>query len=138
MFRFGAMAWLGVLLVAAGGCESSSQQIRIRLEAYEPADRIRAIREATQAGHDDLIPALVDRLDDDDAAVRFYAVLALEELTGTRLGYSYSAPPQQRRRGVQLWRDFVEQRALAVREVSTSGLATEAKGNGPPHSDAPQ
>ena len=55
------------------------------------------------------VPALVDRLEDEDEAVRFYAILALERLTGTRLGYDYGAPEMERRAGVDRWRRSVVQ-----------------------------
>ncbi len=46
----------------APGMADKSQCIRHRLEEYDPADRIRAIRDTVDLGDESLIPALVDRL----------------------------------------------------------------------------
>jgi hypothetical protein len=54
---------------------------------------------------------LVARLDDDDDAVRFFAILALERMTGTRMGYSYHTRADQRLRAVQTWRRYLQQEA---------------------------
>lgn len=52
---------------------------------------------------------LVARLEDDDDAVRFFAILALDRMTGTRLGYSYHGPLDQRTRAVQAWHRYLAQ-----------------------------
>lgn len=53
------------------------------------------------------VPILVDRLEDEDPAVRFYAILALERLTGTRLGFRFEAPVHERRSAVERWRRYL-------------------------------
>jgi hypothetical protein len=45
-------------------------------------------------------------LEDEDEAVRFYAILALEKLTGTRRGYRYGDPVDLRRRAIERWRMY--------------------------------
>jgi hypothetical protein len=61
-----------------------------------------------------LLPALVNRLDDDDVAVRLYTIVALEKMTGQRLGYEYAAGRGERQEAVAQWRRYIEQRALAI------------------------
>ena len=128
--RLRLLAWTTPVLAIAlcGACAPSSDELRVRLESYDPAARIRAI--ATVAEHQlvELIPALVDRLDDEDPAVRFSAILALEDLTGTRLGYSYAAPRPQRRAATDAWRRYVADRAEA--EQSQAPTAEGSSGRG--------
>lgn len=117
-----------------------------RLESRDPGQRIASIvdltNRATQtslASMDrsqaaDLIPRLVDRLEDEDEGVRFYAILGLEKLTGTRLGYRYGDSADQRRTAVNRWRAFVagaaEQGApTSVRAEETD--SPDAQGDGP-------
>jgi hypothetical protein len=100
------------------GCTAKDASPARRLEAREASDRILAIIELTERTRaapsehrsehrQPVIPLLVDRLDDEDEGVRFYAILALEKLTGTRLGYDYRAPARERRVEVRRWREHV-------------------------------
>lgn len=86
------------------GCARPPFEYPAALNAERPNDRVAAIRHATEIRDRSAIPLLVDRLEDEDEAVRFYAILALERLTGTRMGYEYHAPEAQRLRAVQRWR----------------------------------
>ena len=101
----------GLLLLASawisGGCTASSAQLRRQMESFDPAKRIDAVIQAASRKDASLTPALVDRLDDEDSAVRMYAILALERLTGERFGYSYAAPTSKRREAVDSWRDYI-------------------------------
>ena len=60
----------------------------------------------------------MDRLGDDDEAVRLYAILALERISGTRLGYNYRAPEPERVRAMARWRQYL------AGEIPTSQPAT--------------
>ena len=91
----------------AAGCGPPRPRYPAALNAERPEDRIWAIRRAGQMKDRDAVGILVDRLDDDDEAVRLYAILALERITGTRLGYSYHADALDRQRAVQRWRQHV-------------------------------
>ena len=73
--------------------------------AYE---RIRAIVKAGTDQNTEAVPLLIDLLDDDDDAVRVYAILALERITSTRMGYNYADPPWERARAIQRWRRWLE------------------------------
>lgn len=96
-----------LVLVLVGGCVESTAQLRQKMESFDPARRIDAVVAAADSRATVLIPAIVDRLDDEDAGVRFYAILALDRLTGRRLGYDYAAPVGTRRQAVNAWRRFV-------------------------------
>jgi hypothetical protein len=80
---------------AALGCLPRAQSLRQRLEAYDPRGRIHAAGAIAEAGAVDEVPALIDRLDDEDVAVRLAAISALETLTATRLGYTAWAPARR-------------------------------------------
>lgn len=110
---------------AAGGCASAP--LETRLQSVDPSVRIAAVREIAQGGHEQQVPELIERLNDEDPAVRFAAIAALELITGTRLGYSYAAPAAKRREAVEAWRSY------------WSGQATGAAGPpGPPDPRAVQ
>lgn len=95
------------LLIVVAGCASGGGTQPVSLEASDPSDRIRAIVAATDQGEGDLrstVAALVDRLEDEDEAVRFYAIAGLDRLTGQRWGYRAYDPAPRRRVAVERWR----------------------------------
>jgi len=59
------------------------------------------------------VALLVDRLEDEDEGVRFYAILALDRITGERFGYDYAAPIDQRAEAVDRWREYARTRYAA-------------------------
>ncbi len=69
----------------------------------DPYVRVRTIQSAAERQDRDALPVLVERLEDGDPGVRFYAILALERMTGTRLGYNYADPAPERDRAVKRW-----------------------------------
>ena len=79
---------------------------RSNIQAPYSHDRILAIREAGERRDRQAVPLLVDRLEDEDSAVRFYAILALERITGERLGYQYEDSSAERQVAVERWRKF--------------------------------
>lgn len=78
-----------------------------RIQSADVNQRILAIYAAAESGDKQSVPLLVDRLEDEDEAVRFYAILALDKMTGRRLGYDYASPPSERAKAVERWRRFV-------------------------------
>lgn len=103
-------------LPGLGSC-ADAQKHHATLQSSDPNTRIRAIIVAGRTRDSASVPLLVDRLDDEDEGVRFYAILALDRITGTRLGYDYSANAAQRIEAVERWRAFVrEGRHLAVQD----------------------
>ena len=71
----------------------------------DPAVKIPQIKKAVAAGDRTVEPQLLKDLDDDDAAVRFYAIEALVRFNGGgRLGYDWKvADRHQRRPAVMAW-----------------------------------
>lgn len=100
------------LLPLVVGCGPRATPPGALLEAPDPAERIWAIKTAGEAGGDrpgpTFVVALVDRLDDEDDGVRFFAIAELARLTGRRLGYRAHDPARVRRVAVDRWRRYLE------------------------------
>lgn len=97
-----AAALLTVLLSGCGPRASEGG-----FASDNPAARLYAIEQAAAAGDRAAIPQLVENLDSDDAAVRLWAIRALEQITGQRLGYNPYASAAQRRPAVRAWEQAV-------------------------------
>lgn len=77
------------------------------LTAKIPAIKAKARQKDSQA-----IAQLVEDLDSEDSAVRFYAIHALRDLTEEDFGYKYYDDELERRPALEKWRDWLgEQRA---------------------------
>jgi len=105
------------LILALAGCGPGRTPYPESLNSQRPEERILAVKHAAEIGDRDVIGILVDRLEDDDEAVRLFTILALEKLTGTRHGYDYSADQTLRQRAVQRWRRYV------ARQSASSGAS---------------
>jgi len=125
--RVSNAALLAAILVQMCGCRPAPLPFPASLNSQRPEERVRAIKTAVNypyAAPEDrraVIELLVARLEDEDDAVRFFAILALEKMTGTRLGYEYHAPVNERLRAVQAWRRYLDREARLAREESVSG-----------------
>jgi hypothetical protein len=106
-------AVVGLALAALGPSGCSRPSLQERLASPDPNQRSQAVVDMARSADRANLPALVECLEDDDPAVRFYAILALERMTGTRLGYSYAAPPAQRRVAYHAWRAYLVQNSDA-------------------------
>jgi HEAT repeat protein len=106
----GSIAGVFILLIA-GACGPDASRLRSQLESRTAAERIQAIVRLGSLGDRESVPALVERLEDEDSAVRFYAIQALERLTGERRGYHYWEPVDRRRAAVLRWRAYLRERA---------------------------
>ncbi len=101
--------WLIMPCVMAwAGCQGPQGQAGIH--SPDPRERCLAIRAAAEAKDIRAVPLLVDRLEDEDEGVRFYAILALDRITGDRFGYDYAKPAWERAGAVDRWRAYVERR----------------------------
>ena len=101
---------LGLLALAAG-CGPRVVSPQASLEAPDAADRIRAIKTLGEFGSGTdptVVVALVDRLDDEDQGVRFFAIAQLDRMTGRRFGYRAHDPARVRRIAVDRWRRYLE------------------------------
>lgn len=96
------------MLVALGAIASCTRAAPRGFDAAAPEARIDDILDAAKASDERAVPDLVRQLDSDDPAVRMLAILALERLTGERLGYDYAAPAWQRDPAVARWTAWAE------------------------------
>ncbi len=95
-----------VLLCGCAGCATPAH-FRANIQSENPDDRILAVFAAGEASDRESVPLLVDRLEDEDEAVRFFTIQALEKIVGQRFGYDYAKPPEGRAPAVERWRAFV-------------------------------
>ncbi len=132
-----AAAWLLVGLAAAG-CRPQPLRFPESLNSPYPDERVQATRRAvdypyaTPAERRVALELLVARLEDEDDAARFFAILALEKMTGTRLGYAYHASADERLRAVQSWRRYLEREAQLADEPAWGSASRPALAPGPP------
>jgi hypothetical protein len=100
------VGWL--LISAMSGCaEPQPAPVISDLESSNPDLKIRAIKWAGENKIESAIPLLVDRLQEQDSSVRFFAICALKKITGTDLDYDYKADARQRAEAVKKWRTFL-------------------------------
>jgi len=109
---------------------------RAAIQSADPNERILAIRAAGKAKDKQAVPLLVDRLEDEDEAVRFFAILALDRITGRheRFGYDYAKPARERAKAVEQWRRYVRDGEDSMLHDGSShareGQAVEARASG--------
>ena len=72
--------------------------------------KIPAIRSAVSADDRSIIPHLIEDLENDDPAVRFYAIQGLRRLTGQTMDYHYYDAEEQRTAAVQRWRQWLAEK----------------------------
>ena len=112
------------------GC-SNPQPGLDEIQSPDATQRVLAIRAAGEARDRRAVPLLVDRLEDEDDGVRFYAILALERITGKRLGYDYGASPGPRAAAVERWREFVRDGGHVAQASGRAGdNGTSVNGDG--------
>lgn len=104
LLRAGSVVAAGLI---GGGCVPSET---VRIGATDPAADIPAMQDAARAHDLAAVPALVDQLDSDDPAIRFYAIQSLRELTGNTFDYRYYDDAERRRPAVARWRRWLRER----------------------------
>lgn len=97
-------------LLALGACAAPSSR-KGGFESDNPATLLYAIQEAGESGDRSKLPRLVESLENDDPAVRMMAMVALENITGERLGYRPYASSVKRAPAVARWQDVIRQGA---------------------------
>lgn len=102
------------LLVLVAGLTACGPP-RARMDDPYAPTRARAMVQSAEARDASAIPRLVALLEDDDSGVRLYAILALERLTGERMGYDYGAPEPARAAAVRVWRDALREGRVRLR-----------------------
>jgi len=98
-----------VSLGLCGACSPGGRGLCQRLKDEDPAVRRQAVIEAGQSRDAQAVPLLVDCLEDSEGDIRFFAILALEKITGTTMGYKYYADFAERRQAVNRWREWLDE-----------------------------
>jgi len=105
--------WLGLMIASSAvGCYQPQRDLRM-LGDREPSMRALAVSRLGAHGIREAVPALIERLSDEDAIVRGFAVRSLREMTGQRFGYDPNASPDARRAAVREWTRWWERRQQA-------------------------
>jgi HEAT repeats len=113
---------LAFLVVGSASC-ARPWAYQANLNSDDVNERILAIRQAGEQKDRAAVPILVNRLEDEDDAVRFFAIIALQRITGQRFGYEYSQPLAIRTKSVEIWREYLKSpdRALSMEREGHSG-----------------
>jgi hypothetical protein len=113
-----------MLAICCGGCDAPP--IKPVLTDPDPSVKIPAIKLAVQQKDRAAIPNLIQSLESDDPAIRFYANDALIKLTGQDFGFLYYADDPLRRAAVQRWQAWLATSAGQAASKSTANSAASS------------
>lgn len=112
-------------LLVCEGCSAPSSRIG-GFESDNPATVLYAIQQAGQQRDRTQLPHLVEALENDDPAVRMMAIVALEKITGQRLGYQPYETTANRAPAVTRWQTLVRGELTAALDAPPATHAAEA------------
>lgn len=107
MARRALSASVCALLLAAGCGGPATER---KLSNPDPLGKVPAIKRAARTNDQRAVGQLVKDLDDEDQAIRFYAIRALTELTEETFGYLYFDEEERRRPAIDAWRAWLAKR----------------------------
>src|SRR4051812_40166511 len=102
------IALMAIVAWCAPGCSEPRGPISVKSD--DPTLKIPAIKEDVRKRDTRDVAQMVKDLNDDDPAVRFYAIQGLHRLTGETLVYHYYDEEENRRPSIQRWQHWLEQR----------------------------
>ena len=102
-----AAGWIVILALCSLACRGKTPTPNVAAPEIEA--KIPGIKQAGETQDRSALPALVDSLDDEDPAVRLFAIAALEKFTGDRFGYEYYLDEEQRKPPIARWREWLKQ-----------------------------
>ena len=94
-------------LACAHGCFGGGGRGPAVITSNDPGSKIPAIKKAADARATETAPQLVRSLESDDPAVRFFAIRALQDLTGETFGYSWYADDGKREAALKQWKSWL-------------------------------
>ncbi len=100
-----------LLAGVCGACGLKPLHYPADLGSPHPGLRARAVQAAVARNDPAAVPLLVDRLEDEDVAIRLYAAQALRRLTGKDFNYRYYRPLADRTLAIERWRRYVHSSA---------------------------
>jgi hypothetical protein len=86
----------------------------------DPSVKIPAMKLAVEARDMDAVEQLVADLESDDPAVRFYAIDALNRLTGQTFGYQYFVAEERRVEAVDKWKAWFKGWQAGQRQTTSN------------------
>ena len=118
-------ALLALALLALAGCAGPKMTWQQKMDSSAGVEREQAILEAGQANNRAAIPQIINRLDDDDVAVRLAAIDALHNMTGKDFGYVAYDDEVKRRAAAAMWKAWWQ--SEGSRGAAGSGPLTGGK-----------
>ena len=98
-----------ILILALSSLACRGTRPKPDVAAREIDARIPGMKRAGETHDRAALPGLVDSLNDDDPAVRLFAIAALEKFSGDRFGYEYYLDEEQRKPSIARWREWLKQ-----------------------------
>jgi nicotinamide mononucleotide adenylyltransferase len=106
-----------LLCTAAALCGCSGYTGPRSVVNPDPAVKIPQIRKAVEAGDRSVIPQLIQDLDSNDAAVRFYAIEALQRLTDEDFEYDWTAVDRHvRAPAIRRWQKYLQDNPVTAKD----------------------
>ena len=96
------------LFLSILGCQDYRGPVSIKSD--DPDLKILAMKDDVANRHSTDIPTMVDDLQSDDPAIRFYAIQSLHRLTHDDLGYHYYETDDERAPAMSRWRAWLKSR----------------------------
>jgi hypothetical protein len=85
--------------------------------------RLAVLRIFSKVGNEAVIPATIDRLEDENGFVRSYAAETVRELTGQNFGFDPEGSPKRRQEAVTAWRKWYEAQQAGEEDDPEDGTA---------------
>lgn len=105
----GAALLVAALAIMPCGWGCSLPKMPRAINDTDPTAKIPAIKTSAATRDRKSVAQLVDELESDDAAIRFYAIRALKDITGETFGYRYFDDELERREEMLAWRRWLAQ-----------------------------
>ncbi len=122
---------LNCLILCGISCQSNFPFININylkgINSSDPAIRVKSIAKAAKLKDFRAIPLLIDRLEDEDAAVRLAANEALKYITGKDFGYRDFDPPAKKKEAIHRWREWEKSRQFKLDILNNTKNTKKAK-----------
>jgi hypothetical protein len=106
-----------LLVTTIAGCAWACQAPRPAPNVADPDPQVKiaGMKQAVANKDRSVLPKLVESLESDDPAVRFFAIRSLEQFAGDRLGYEYYADDDERKPAVARWQSWLKGQDVPVR-----------------------
>ena len=130
--------WILPILLAAAGCFGPQRLTEDqKMNSSAGVERAQAVTAAGERMDRAKIPTLINRLEDDDPAVRLAAVNSLRSITGQDFGYVAYDDEATRRVAVAKWREWQQGAVPAQRRPPATTGQTPASRQVPPSRQPP-